>query len=191
MLSVPPRLTVSVLTLRSHSFLLSFHNRVLLVPYPLTLTLLLDIFPYVIYGGVSTTEWEYVRETYNHYSLGPVTDVTSTNMTCWQLTAGDEGTSTITVTAGSTLSFEVTPAIYHPGPLSIWLGQVPSGETAATWDGSGAYWTKIYQDQAIITTSSISWPNLGKTFFLPPLPFSFDHMTHFLAKFFGTWKFRP
>jgi hypothetical protein len=119
------------------------------------------IFPQVVVGGVDTAEWLYIRETYNHYSLNPVTDVTSPNMTCYQLTPGNEGTSTYTVAAGTNISITSSPTIYHPGPLSVWLAKVPTGYTAATWDGSGAYWTKIYQDQAIISTSGISWPNVG------------------------------
>ena len=52
---------------------------------------LVDLFPSVTYNGQASSDWQYVRETANHYSNGPVTDVTSGNMTCYQLAAGDEG----------------------------------------------------------------------------------------------------
>jgi len=119
-------------------------------------------FPHISYNGVTTQDWEYVRETTNHYSNGPVQDVTSSQMTCYQLASGNEGAKTMNVTAGSTVQYAVSPDITHPGPLSVWIGQVPAGQSASTWDGSGAHWSKIYQDQAVITSSSISWPsNLG------------------------------
>jgi hypothetical protein len=91
-----------------------------------------DTFPHIAYNGQTTQDWEYVRETTNHYSNGPVTDVTSSQMTCYQLAAGSEGAKTMTVTAGSTIEYDVSPDITHPGPLSVWIGQVPSGQTAAT-----------------------------------------------------------
>lgn len=33
--------------------------------------------------------------------------------------------------------------MYHPGPATMYLGKVPEGETAATWDGSGKQWFKV------------------------------------------------
>jgi len=116
-------------------------------------------FPNITYNSQQTTLWQYVRETTNHYSHGPVTDVTSSQMTCYQLASGNEGALTMNVTAGSTFTFSVDPQIQHPGPLSFYIGQVPSGQTASTWDGSGAHWSKIYQDEAVITSSAITWPS--------------------------------
>ena len=34
-------------------------------------------------------------------------------------------------------STENPPVIYHLGPLTAWLGIVPHGQTAQTWDVSG------------------------------------------------------
>ena len=82
-------------------------------------------------------------------------------MTCYQLAAGSEGASILSVTAGSAVTFTVSPDIYHPGPLSVWLGRVPSGQTAQTWDGSGANWFKIYQDYPTVTSSGLTWANNG------------------------------
>jgi hypothetical protein len=83
-------------------------------------------------------------------------------MTCYQLAPGNEGAQTMNVTAGSVVTFSVDPDIQHPGPLSVWIGQVPAGQTASTWDGTGAHWSKIFQDQATSTASAITWPNAGK-----------------------------
>lgn len=52
---------------------------------------------------------------------------------------------TLPIQAGSNVSFEMLgyDVIYHPGPASVYLGKVPEGETAATWDGSGKQWFKV------------------------------------------------
>ncbi|KAH7091900.1 glycosyl hydrolase family 61-domain-containing protein [Auriculariales sp. MPI-PUGE-AT-0066] len=52
-------------------------------------------------------------------------------------------TTTTSVAAGSSIGFKLDNTLYHLGPAAIYLGQVPSGKTAATWDGSGAQWFKI------------------------------------------------
>jgi len=118
-------------------------------------------FPNITYAGTATGNWEYVRQTTNFQSHGPVTDVTSSQLTCYQLAAGNEGAKTMNVTAGSVVTFAVDPDIQHPGPLSAWVGQVPAGQTASSWDGSGAHWSKIFADQATSTSSAITWPNAG------------------------------
>jgi hypothetical protein len=82
-------------------------------------------------------------------------------MTCYQLAAGNEGAKTMAVKAGTPVTFSIDPDIQHPGPLSFWLGSVPSGKTASTWDGTGASWSKIWEDNATSTASAITWPNAG------------------------------
>lgn len=85
-------------------------------------------------------DWANVRKTTNYQSNGPVTDVSSSAMTCYQLAAGNEGATTVNVQAGSSVSYNIKASISHPGPFSAWLAKVPSGQTAATYDGSGANW---------------------------------------------------
>jgi Auxiliary Activity family 9 (formerly GH61) len=46
--------------------------------------------------------------------------------------------------------------------MQFYLAKVPSGQTAEAWDGSGNVWFKIYQEEAITTSSSISWASMGK-----------------------------
>ncbi|TFK95261.1 glycoside hydrolase [Pterulicium gracile] len=60
-------------------------------------------------------------------------------------------TATMNVAAGSSFTFKSDNTLAHPGPGAIYLGQVPSGQTAATWDGSGANWCKI-AEYGITTT---------------------------------------
>lgn len=50
--------------------------------------------------------------------------------------------------------------MYHPGPEFVYLAKVPSGRTAANWDGSGAVWFKIYQ-RGPTFGSQLGWPNMS------------------------------
>lgn len=107
------------------------------LPQPLTNScILLDIWTTLIAGSETSTAA--VRLPVNN---SPVTDVTSPDITC--NVDPSAATDTASVAAGSTVGFILDNTLYHQGPAAIYLGQVPSGETAATWDGSGANWFKI------------------------------------------------
>ncbi|KAG6844789.1 hypothetical protein H0H87_003718 [Tephrocybe sp. NHM501043] len=69
----------------------------------------------------------------------PVQDVTSGAITC--NVSPSAATQTVSVAAGSQVTFKLDNTIYHQGPAAIYLGKAPS--TAAAWDGSGANWFKI------------------------------------------------
>jgi len=58
--------------------------------------------------------------------------------------ASAKSASTLDVAAGSTVGFTAAASISHPGPLQVYLAKVPEGKTAATWDGSGDVWFKIF-----------------------------------------------
>ncbi|KAL1730527.1 glycoside hydrolase family 61 protein, partial [Schizophyllum commune] len=90
-----------------------------------------------------TDAYEYVRQNTNNNS--PVEDVTSTDLRCNVGASSGAGTSTYNVTAGDTVGFQSDQAVFHPGPFGMYLGKVPDGETAATWDGSGSNWFKIWE----------------------------------------------
>lgn len=140
-------------------------------------------FPELVVGGKGTGNWQYVRQTANYQSNGtltpsshvhdtfhhtnndtpgPVTDVSSTAIRCYQLAPGTSA-KTYTVNAGDTVAFTAASSVSHPGPMQFYMAKVPSGQTAETWDGSGNAWFKIYQEEAITTSSSISWASMGKT----------------------------
>jgi hypothetical protein len=114
-----------------------------------------------IFGHLSgTQDWQVVRMTANHYSNGPVTDVTSDDIRCYQLNPGGGGsTSTYNAKAGGSITWVANPNIYHPGALSAYMAKVPTGQTAASWDGSGEVWFKVYQDMPTIAGSSMTWPS--------------------------------
>lgn len=91
-----------------------------------------------------------------------MTDVASADMTCYQLASGAEGASVLQATAGKTVTFGINPNIYHPGPVNVYMAKAPGDVT--TFDGKGKVWFKVYGDEAVITSSSISWPNNGTCF---------------------------
>nr|4B5Q_A Chain A, GLYCOSIDE HYDROLASE FAMILY 61 PROTEIN D [Phanerodontia chrysosporium]4B5Q_B Chain B, GLYCOSIDE HYDROLASE FAMILY 61 PROTEIN D [Phanerodontia chrysosporium] len=99
-------------------------------------------------SGTVTGDWVYVRETQNHYSNGPVTDVTSPEFRCYELdlqnTAGQ--TQTATVSAGDTVGFKANSAIYHPGYLDVMMS--PASPAANSPEaGTGQTWFKIYEEK--------------------------------------------
>ncbi|KAI0821225.1 glycoside hydrolase [Irpex lacteus] len=85
-------------------------------------------------------------------SNNPVTDVTSTDLTCNVNGLSGAGVSTATIPAGATVTFEWhqhaqrtgEDAISggHKGPVQVYVAKAPS--TAAEFDGQGPVWTKIY-----------------------------------------------
>lgn len=111
-------------------------------------------------------DWANVRKTTNYQSNGPVTDVTSSAMTCYQLAPGNEGATTVNIQAGSTVKYNVKASVSHPGPITAWLAKVPAGQTAATYDGSGANWFKIYQEHPTVTPSGLTWSSQGESLVL-------------------------
>ncbi|KAF8592832.1 hypothetical protein BDV93DRAFT_357420, partial [Ceratobasidium sp. AG-I] len=126
-------------------------------------------YKYIDAAGTVTGEYVYVRANTNTNS--PVTDITSTDLRCnvGGLASGAT-TSTTTVAAGSTVGFQADIPLIHPGPTQVYLGKVPSGSTAATWDGSGANWFKIYALGADFSSGSLAWPSSDKQTFTFKIP---------------------
>ncbi|KAK3390674.1 glycoside hydrolase [Podospora didyma] len=117
-----------------------------------------------IFGKLTgTQDWQVVRMTANHYSNGPVQDVTSEAIRCYQNTPGGGGsTSTYKAKAGGTISWSANPNIHHPGALSAYMAKVPAGPTAARFDGAGQVWFKVYQDMPTISGSQMNRPSQNK-----------------------------
>jgi len=125
-------------------------------------------FPALIANGQTTSQWQYVRKTTNYQSNGPVTDVSSNQIRCYELSPGQGAPQTMTVQAGSSIGFTAQSSISHPGPLLFYMAKVPAGKTAATWDGSGNVWFKIYEDGPGFGSQGLTWPTQGtfSVFFL-------------------------
>jgi hypothetical protein len=41
------------------------------------------------------------------------------------------------------------------------MAKVPSGKTAANWDGSGSVWFKIYAEKANVANGQLTWNSLN------------------------------
>jgi len=79
--------------------------------------------------------------------------------------------SILTIAAGQNISFVVDPDIQHPGPGMGYLAKVPSGKTAANWDGSGSVWFKVWEIGATSFNSNGGvWPTSGLTVLGFPIP---------------------
>jgi len=116
-------------------------------------------FTSLVVNGQTTGAYQYVRQNSNYNS--PVTDITSTDARC-NVGGGTGGnTSTATVAAGSSIGFQMDQAVFHLGPVDVYMGQAPT--TAASWDGSGANWFKVYELGA--TYTPFTFTSLGKSQF--------------------------
>ncbi|TFK73196.1 hypothetical protein BDN72DRAFT_791443 [Pluteus cervinus] len=102
-------------------------------------------FPSFLVNNTLSPDWQYVRVTENHYSQGPVTDVKSQAVRCYELdstTAGQAGVAT--VTAGSTVGFKASNTLGHPGYYSAYL--TPASPAANSMSaGLGKTWFKIWE----------------------------------------------
>ncbi|KZV64996.1 lytic polysaccharide monooxygenase [Peniophora sp. CONT] len=117
-------------------------------------------FPAFIYEGKTTGDWSDIRMTNNHNSLGPVTDVTSSDLRCYT-SATNATASTLNVQAGKDINFQVGNGltIYHAGVVNVYFAAVPSGSDAASFAGDGDVWFKVFEIPAVTDGgSSISFP---------------------------------
>ncbi|TDL29951.1 hypothetical protein BD410DRAFT_737143 [Rickenella mellea] len=112
-------------------------------------------------NGVDQGLNNYIRVPPNN---NPVTDVTSTDLTCNVNDLSGAGVSTLSIAAGTTITFEWHQhaqrtgedpiASGHKGPVLVYLAKAPS--TAATFSPAGAVWTKIYQS-GLLTVTPQTW----------------------------------
>ncbi|KAK7441442.1 cellulose-growth-specific protein [Colletotrichum acutatum] len=135
-------------------------------------------FTSLVVGGVNTGEYVHVRRNTNYNS--PVTDVLSKDIVCnaGGLSSGP-ATQIATVAAGSTVGFAMDQAIYHDGPVIVWLSPA-AGSNVTTYDGSGP-WAKIWELGAQTGNGQIKFPasnQAGFNFQIPSCtlcPLIWDH----------------
>ncbi|OTA96405.1 glycoside hydrolase family 61 protein [Hypoxylon sp. CO27-5] len=96
------------------------------------------IFQSLAKGAAKGVPYEYVRRNTNYNS--PVTDLSSKDLRCNVGGATGSNTSTLELNAGDTFTFSLDTAVYHQGPISLYMSKAPS--TAVEYDGSGD-WFKI------------------------------------------------
>ncbi|KAF2666403.1 cellulose-growth-specific protein, partial [Microthyrium microscopicum] len=101
-------------------------------------------FPNLIVNSNTTGEWQFVRMTTNHYSNGPVLDLSSPAMACYE-DRSRKPAGVFPLSAGATVNFKSNAGIFHPGPLLFYMAKVPAGQSADKWEPKGDVWFKIAQ----------------------------------------------
>jgi hypothetical protein len=66
-------------------------------------------------------------------------DLASNDLRC-NVGASGSNTQTVSVKAGDSITFTLDTAVYHQGPISVYMSKAPG--SAASYDGSGN-WFKI------------------------------------------------
>lgn len=94
-------------------------------------------------GSNKFTPWKYIRPNTNPAWLqnGPVTDLSSMDLRCNVGGGVSNGTETIPMAAGEEFTFTLDTAVYHQGPISLYMSKAPG--LVQDYDGSGP-WFKIF-----------------------------------------------
>ncbi|KAI0812031.1 glycoside hydrolase family 61 protein [Xylaria sp. FL0064] len=116
------------------------------------------IFQALSKGTAKGTPYEFVRHNTNMNS--PVTDLSSNDLRCNVGGATGGSTSTLALNAGDAFTFSLDQAVYHQGPVSLYMSKAPS--TAAEYDGSGD-WFKIFDWGPTFTNGQAQW-NMAATY---------------------------
>ncbi|KAI1347881.1 endoglucanase II [Xylaria sp. FL0043] len=109
------------------------------------------IFQQLTAGSTKFDVYQYIRKNSNYNS--PVTDLASNDLRC-NVGATGAGTDTIEMQAGEQFTFTLDVAVYHQGPISIYMSKAPGA--AADYDGSGE-WFKIKDFAPTFSGGSATW----------------------------------
>ena len=83
----------------------------------------------------------------------PVTDLADKNLRCNVNGGSGSATTTVSVAAGSSVSFTADQAVYHQGPVSFYMTKVDS---AAAADGS-TDWFKVKEIGPDFSSGQAVW----------------------------------
>ncbi|KAI0723130.1 glycoside hydrolase [Earliella scabrosa] len=116
---------------------------------------------YIWVNGVDQGQNKFLRVPPNN---NPVTDVTSKDITCNVNGLSGANVQTVSIPAGTNITFEWHQHDQrtgedpisggHKGPVQVFIAKAPS--TAASFDGQGAVWTKIYSS-GLLNAQSQQW----------------------------------
>ncbi|KAK1750874.1 glycoside hydrolase [Echria macrotheca] len=111
------------------------------------------IFQQLSVGSQKFAVYEHIRKNTNQNS--PVLSLSSNDLRC--NVGGSSGASTVTVPikAGDSFTFTADQAVYHQGPISLYMSRAPG--SANDYDGSGD-WFKIYDWGPDFSKSTVTWP---------------------------------
>ncbi|THH00856.1 hypothetical protein EW026_g1728 [Hermanssonia centrifuga] len=105
-------------------------------------------------------DWLFIRETANHYSNAPVTNVNDPEFRCYELdlqnTAGATQTATPTYFNNPPLSASTT--LYHPGYLDVYMSKAsPAANSPSA--ATGETWFKVYENPPIFQNGAMTFPS--------------------------------
>lgn len=114
------------------------------------------MFQFLTANGAKGSLYQNIRPVPNN---SPVTVLSDNNLRC-NVNGGTGGsTGTVSVAAGSTVSFTADQAVYHQGPVSFYMTKVAS---AASADGSSD-WFKIKEIGPDFSSGQAKWDMSGKS----------------------------
>ncbi|KAI1639638.1 lytic polysaccharide monooxygenase [Biscogniauxia mediterranea] len=116
------------------------------------------IFQALAKGTAKGVAYEYVRRNTNYNS--PVTDLASNDLRCNVGGASGGNTSTLEIAAGDPFTFTLDTAVYHQGPISLYMSKALT--TAEEYDGSGD-WFKVFDWGPTFNGGQASW-NMKDTY---------------------------
>ncbi|KFA60056.1 hypothetical protein S40285_09115 [Stachybotrys chlorohalonatus IBT 40285] len=121
------------------------------------------IFQSVNLAGSAGGVYEGVRRNTNYNS--PVTDLSSTSLRCNEGGLDGSQTTVRAIRAGGQFTFTSDVAVYHQGPVSVFLSRAPGSVRSYQGDGT---WAKIADIGPTFNGNSASWPlRQSYTFTLP------------------------
>ncbi|KAF1979980.1 hypothetical protein BU23DRAFT_637645 [Bimuria novae-zelandiae CBS 107.79] len=109
------------------------------------------IFQYLTTNGQKGAQYQNIRKNTNNNS--PVTVLSDPNLRCNVGGASGSSTTTVSVAAGSSISFTADQAVYHQGPISFYMTKVSDALSA---DGSSD-WFKIKEIGPSFTGGQAKW----------------------------------
>ncbi|KAK4222248.1 lytic polysaccharide monooxygenase [Podospora fimiseda] len=118
----------------------------------------------VVNGKAEDRDWSVTRRTRNEQSKQGIENPTVGDIRCY---SNQNAGGIMQVPAGSTIHYISTQQVNHPGPTQYYLAKVPSGQSAKTWDGSGAVWFKIFTTYpSVDKNKQQTWP--GQNLYVLP-----------------------
>ncbi|EHA58324.1 endoglucanase II [Pyricularia oryzae 70-15] len=111
------------------------------------------IFQQLAVAGRSFGVYEHIRRNTNYNS--PVTSLTDADLRCNVGGGSGSSTSTVDVKAGDSFTFTTDVAVYHQGPVSVYMSKAPG--FAAGYDGGGD-WFKTFDWGPVFSGGQITWP---------------------------------
>ncbi|KAK4150360.1 family 61 putative glycoside hydrolase [Chaetomidium leptoderma] len=111
------------------------------------------IFQQLSAGSKKFAVYEHIRKNSNYNS--PVTSLSDNNLRCNVGGSSGASTTVLGVKAGDSFTFTADVAVYHQGPISLYMSKAPG--SVSDYDGSGD-WFKVFDWGPTFNGGQSSWP---------------------------------